>query len=73
MANKKMPDFRVTAPVEGKDDNTYWQDIGAAWVNAEKEQISIKLNALPIGDTLVLVKPKPKPEPEQAKSAFPGY
>lgn len=64
MANKN-PDYTVTSPVKGMqkgEEKIYWQTLGAAWINDKDGSISIKLNALPINNELVLFKPKPKDE-----------
>lgn len=56
MGENKKPDFQVTTPIK-TGDKTFWQIIGAAW-KKDDGNISIKLNALPLGDSLFLGKPK---------------
>ena len=53
-----MPDYEVVVGTKGKDDKTFWTKIGSAWLKDDK--ISIRLNAHPMGDSLLLCKPKPR-------------
>lgn len=57
MGENNKPDFSVSTPIKSKDDKTFWQIIGSAW-KKENGDISVKLNALPLGDSLYLAKPK---------------
>ena len=62
---KRKPDF-VVKTVRKVNDKDNWTQIGVAYVNGKSETISCYLNALPIGDKLVLMKPleaEKKPEP----------
>ena len=40
--------------VSGERKNERWTEIGAAWTNRDGKGFSITLNALPLGDRLVL-------------------
>lgn len=46
------PDFRVCTAIKNGE-KTHWTQIGAGWTT-EKGNMSIKLSALPLGDTLML-------------------
>jgi hypothetical protein len=48
----KGPDYRACVGTDNKD-KTFWTTIGSAWIT-EKGGISIKLNAAPIGDSMIL-------------------
>ncbi len=50
-------DYTATCPQE-KDGKTYWCNIGVAFKSKDKDSYTIQLNALPIGDKIVLVRPK---------------
>lgn len=55
--SKSKPDYIVKVPIERTPPaKTYWQTIGAAWVNGDA--INLQLDALPIGGRIVLFKPK---------------
>jgi hypothetical protein len=56
MAEKKRPDYRVFVSREG-DGKTFYTEVGAAWCVANSG-ISIKLHALPVDGSLVLLPPK---------------
>jgi hypothetical protein len=58
MAGKK-PDFDVFTSRDGADNKAHYTRIGAAW-HVAKGGISIKLDALPIADSIVLFPPKEK-------------
>jgi len=45
---------------ENGESKTRWTDIGVAFTN--KDSITILLNALPLGEKMVLMKPKPRDE-----------
>ena len=69
---KKKPDFIVKSVVktgktkeDGKEENR-WTDIGVAFWNPKSETFTIYLNALPIGDKMVLTKPRPPKEERPA-------
>ena len=48
------PDYRVVTPKGQADsDAVFWTRIGSAW-NAKDGAISISLNALPLGDRIML-------------------
>ena len=60
-------DYRASSPREiddGSSKKTVWQNIGVAFKN--KNAITIKLNALPIGDTICLF----EPEDEEKQKRF---
>lgn len=67
--NKKRPDF-IAKAVREDGDVTRWTDIGVAFTNPGSETISILLNALPLGDKIVLMKPREE-EKEPAKEYNP--
>ena len=52
----KSQRFLVKTPVAGADDKVFWRTIGSAWLNEETgerpQNISIKLDALPLGPNL---------------------
>lgn len=50
------PDL-IVYTVSGEGDKAFWTRIGAAWKNS-KGGFSIKLNALPLDGSLVLLPPK---------------
>lgn len=60
MTNKKKPAFRAISvhKREGKD---IFAEVGAAWANS-KGGFTLRLNALPLGDTILL---RPVQEEEQ--------
>ena len=66
---KKKPDFIVKA-VRQDGDIARWTDIGVAFVNAESESITILLNALPLSDRVVLMKPKEEKDEEIRPKVF---
>ena len=52
-------DYRATCPREiddGQQKKTIWTNLGVAFKN-KSGAITIKLNALPLGDTIVLIEP----------------
>jgi len=55
--NTKKPDLIVYSVVEGKDDQSFWTQLGAAWSNS-KGGFNIRLNAVPLNGELVLLPPK---------------
>jgi hypothetical protein len=61
MANEKNknPDYDVVVGIK-TGENTFWQKIGAAW--KKEKGISIKLNALPLQDNIMLFVHKEKSE-----------
>lgn len=62
----RKPDFIAKCVNKYKtrtgEEKEKWTDIGVCFLNHRTESISIRLNALPIGGDMVLMKPKPKPE-----------
>jgi len=55
---KNTPDYRISTPnvvpgQEGSEDKTYWNNLGVGF-NGKDGKISVRLNAHPIGDTIVL-------------------
>jgi len=59
---KKTPNYTVYSVI-GDGQNANWHSLGAAWLNQD-ESISIRLNALPLGDKLVLRAYVPKEDRE---------
>ena len=51
---KRKPDYRVTCPKETGDNKTKWVEIGAGWTAADGKAINIQLDALPVGQRLVI-------------------
>ena len=49
----RQPTHRLYT-VSGERKNERWTEIGAAWTNRDGKGFSISLNALPLGDRLVL-------------------
>lgn len=50
----RAPDYRVVTPKPGnKEDEVFWTRIGSAWTT-DGDGISISLNALPLGDRIML-------------------
>jgi hypothetical protein len=43
---------------DGKRQNSYWTKIGGAWPHEDGDGFNIQLNALPIGNQIILRKPK---------------
>jgi len=64
MNGKRVPDFiaksvRELGKTNDGKDLSRWTDIGVAFLNSKSESITIKLNALPLGDKIILTKPLP--------------
>jgi len=62
-------DFRATCPREiddGEQKKTVWTNLGVGFKN-KSGAITIKLNALPLGDTIVLVVPTDDDERKQKR------
>ncbi len=57
MTNSRKPDFLVYT-VKGHGDKSYFTKIGAAWMQNHSNGYNIVLDALPIGDRLILCEPK---------------
>jgi hypothetical protein len=78
MESKHKPDYIVKSVRKigeeadtGKDKNR-WTDIGVAFYNQKSDTFSISLNALPITDRIVLVRPLPPQDvPKQMVKAGP--
>ncbi len=49
----QRPSFIAYSVQEGKDDNSHWQKIGAAWP-AKGGGLSLKLNAVPLDGNIAL-------------------
>lgn len=60
--------FEVFVPREQMGRNTYWHRIGVAFQNQKKKGFTLKLDSLPMGDTLVLLEPGEPKEPEARKT-----
>ena len=55
--NKNHPAFKVFAVEnreQGEEDDAFWTRIGSAWWHKDKAGLNIVLNALPIGNRIVL-------------------
>lgn len=57
----KAPAYIVNT-VQERGENRYFKPIGAAWRHGKGTGITIKLDAHPIGDEIVLFEPSAKPE-----------
>lgn len=64
MSNKQKPAFRAVS-VHQREGKSVFAEIGAAWPNS-KGGYTIRLSALPIGDTVLL---RPVQEAEQDAQA----
>ncbi len=59
----KRPTHRIYAVVKRGNDQSNWDEIGAAWAHADGKGFSLKLDYLPLnGGELVLREPKAKTE-----------
>lgn len=60
LGSEKMTElmYNAVVAIEGKDNKVFWQKIGAAFQG--KKGITIKLNALPLTDTIQLFPPDKK-------------
>ncbi|MFL0797657.1 MAG: hypothetical protein K6L73_09225 [Cellvibrionaceae bacterium] len=57
-------DFNVSAPIEaGTDKKTTWQSLGRARYNQNNEVIHIELDAMPLGNRMILFAQNKQPEP----------
>jgi hypothetical protein len=71
----RQPDFiakcvRMRKTKDGTE-KEIWTDVGVAFLNSRTETISIRLNALPLGD-MVLMKPRPKEDKQKTFNPFGG-
>jgi hypothetical protein len=57
MTGKKTPNWVVKSVRQDGDINR-WTDIGVGFNNPESESITLLLNALPLSDRVVLMKPR---------------
>ena len=62
----KRPSHRVFAVREGKDDNKFWTEIGAAWAHGDGKGFSIKCEAVPLQGRIIMRAYQPKPKAEGA-------
>lgn len=53
MSSKKKPTHRVTTIVH-RNDKAFFVEIGAAWPTESGNGYLVRLDALPIGDTIIL-------------------
>ena len=76
-----MSRLDVMTARKGKDEKTYWTNVGSAWPLRDKPGYSIELSAYPLPDhegkvRMVLMEPKPRdnaPAPrQQSKGAAPA-
>jgi hypothetical protein len=56
----QAPSYIVNTAVEVEGGKTRWREIGVAFANAEKDTVTILLDALPVSGKLVLMRPKPR-------------
>ena len=57
----KRPSHRVFAVREGKDDNKFWTEIGAAWAHGDGKGFSMVLNFMSMqGQNIVMRVNEPK-------------
>ena len=64
------PTHRIYAVVKGKNDQSIWREIGAAWVNGDGKGFSLKLDYLPLnGAELVMREPKSDADTEAKSEA----
>jgi hypothetical protein len=76
-----MSRMDVMTARKGKDDKTYWTNVGSAWPLRGKPGYSIELSAYPLPDhegkvRMVLMSPKPRDEaparPQRSAGAAPA-
>jgi hypothetical protein len=53
----EKPDY-IAKTVQTRKDKDYWNDIGIAYINEKTGNITVYLNALPLGDKIILSKVK---------------
>jgi hypothetical protein len=58
MSSKKPTLIAYSIRERGKGQTAIWTRIGAAWPHGTGNGLSIQLEALPIGDRIVLTEPK---------------
>jgi len=61
----QAPSYIVNTAVEVEGGKTRWREIGVAFASAEKDTVTILLDALPVSGKLVLMRPKPREKGEQ--------
>jgi hypothetical protein len=67
MSNKK-PTLIAYSIREREGQKAIWTRIGAAWPHGKGTGLSIQLDALPIGDRIVLTEAEPKVDDAEAKA-----
>ena len=68
MTNKKPTLIAYSIRERGKGKKAIWTRIGAAWPHGNGAGLSIQLEALPLGDRIVLTEPKAEEAAEEAES-----
>jgi hypothetical protein len=58
MSNKKPTLIAYSIRERGEGQKAIWTRIGAAWPHGNGPGLSIQLEALPLGDRIVLTEPK---------------
>jgi hypothetical protein len=61
--SSKRPTHRIYAVTKGKDDKSFWKEIGAAWANQDGKGFNMKLDYLPLNGAEIVIR---EPLPEQA-------
>lgn len=56
-SKSRKPAFEAFCVREDQTGNSWWTKIGAAWRNSD-DSISVRLSALPLGDSIILREPK---------------
>ena len=66
--SSKRPTHRIYAVTKGRDDKSFWKEIGAAWANQDGKGFNVKLDYLPLnGAEIVIREPRveqPSPDNE---------
>ena len=61
------PTHRVYAVTKGKDDKSFWSEIGAAWSHQDGKGFNLKLDYLPLnGAEIVIREPRAEQAPAEA-------
>ncbi len=58
--SKKHPSHVAYQVRDGKDNESYWTRIGAAWATKDGKGFTIQLNAIPLDGKIVLRVPESK-------------
>jgi hypothetical protein len=63
----RRPTHRIYAVTKGRDDKSFWNEIGAAWANQDGKGFNVKLDYLPLnGAEIVIREPLPQQAPAEA-------